>query len=104
MLYSHTVAEMQPLSNWNQISFSGPFRGNPRRSQMPGGRKPRENGRHQYRIELVGKRRSDGSLFVTSPNLVPFSAVLVDGNWQGVLSVLKTFLTTNFGPVKDLRL
>lgn len=58
----------------------------------------------QYRIELHGKRRSDGSLFVTSSNLPPFSAVLIDGKWEEVLTLLEGFLKANFGPVKDIRL
>jgi hypothetical protein len=66
--------------------------------------KQRKNIWKEYRIELVGKRRSDGSMFVTSPNLGPFSAVLSDGRWEDVLSFLKKFLEVNFGRVKDLRL
>ena len=58
----------------------------------------------EYRIELIGKRRADGSLFVTSPNLGPFSAVLSDGRWEDVLTFLKKFLEVNFGRVKDMRL
>jgi hypothetical protein len=58
----------------------------------------------EYRIELVGRLRTDGSLFVTSPNLRPFSAVLPNGKWEGVLEVLKVFLKANVGPVKDMRL
>lgn len=58
----------------------------------------------EYRIELVGKRRHDGSLFVTSTNMAPFSAVLPDDNWEDVLGFLRQFLEANFGHVKNLRL
>jgi hypothetical protein len=58
----------------------------------------------EFRIELVGKRRDDGSLFVTSPNLRPFSAVIHDGNWEEVLQYLQKFLEVNVGPVRGLRL
>ena len=56
------------------------------------------------RIDLVGKRRGDGSLFVTSRNMPPFNAVIPDGKWESVLQYLLRFLEVNFGPVKDLRL
>ncbi len=58
----------------------------------------------EYRIQLEGRRRADGSLFVTSSNLPLFSAVLTDGKWEDVLKFLKKFLQINFGRVKDLRL
>lgn len=58
----------------------------------------------EFRIELVGKRREDGSLFVTSSNMAPFSAVLHDGKWDDILKYLRKFLEVNFGPVKELRL
>jgi hypothetical protein len=58
----------------------------------------------EYRIELNGKRREDGSLFVTSSNLRAFSAVLPGGRWNGVVAILEKFLKINFGPVKDIRL
>jgi hypothetical protein len=60
--------------------------------------------RKEYKIELVGKRRPDGSLFVTSPNLGPFSAVLSTGRWDDVIVFLKKFLEVNFGRVIELRL
>ncbi|WP_131522930.1 hypothetical protein [Nitrobacter sp. Nb-311A] len=60
--------------------------------------------RKEYKIELVGKRRSDGSLFVTSPNLGPFSAVLRTGRWEDVIGFLKKFLEVNIGRVVELRL
>ena len=57
-----------------------------------------------YRIELVGTRRSDGSMFVTSPSLPMFSAVLPDSKWEGITKFLKAFLEINFGRVKEMRL
>lgn len=70
---------------------------------MPSARKPRA-AKREYRINLVGKRRSDGSLFITSPNMAFFSAVLPDGSWDDVLSHLREFIEINFGRVSDLRL
>jgi hypothetical protein len=67
-------------------------------------KKARNKSEYHFRIELKGKVRDDGSLFVTSSNLPPFSAVIEDGNWTGVLKYLKRFLEVNFGPVKELRL
>jgi hypothetical protein len=58
----------------------------------------------EFRINLEGRRRPDGSLFVTSSNLKPFSAVLEDGNWEAVKPFLERFLEVNFGRVRDLRL
>jgi hypothetical protein len=58
----------------------------------------------EFNIMLVGRRREDGSMFVLSPNLKPFSAVLDDGRWESVLPYLRKFLEVNFGKVKDLRL
>jgi hypothetical protein len=58
----------------------------------------------EFRIDLVGKRREDGSLFVTSPNMTAFSAVLYDGEWEEVTKYLRKFLEVNFGKVKELRL
>jgi hypothetical protein len=58
----------------------------------------------EFNIRLVGKRREDGSMFVTSPNMKPFSAVLHDGRWEDVLTYLRNFLEVNFGKVKELRL
>lgn len=58
----------------------------------------------EFNIRLLGKRREDGSMFVTSPNMKPFSAVLNDGEWENVLPYLRKFLEVNFGKVKDLRL
>jgi len=58
----------------------------------------------EFNIKLVGKRREDGSMFVSSPNMKPFSAVLHDGQWEGVLPYLRKFLVVNFGKVKDLQL
>ena len=58
----------------------------------------------EVRIELEGKLRPNGSLFVTSTNLTPFSAVLEDGNWDNVIPFLKRFLEVNYGGVGDLRL
>ena len=57
-----------------------------------------------YRIELVGKRRGDGSWFVTSPNLGPFSAVLKEANWDHVLPFVRKFLEVNFGAVAEMHL
>lgn len=58
----------------------------------------------EYRIELKGRKRADGSLFVTSDNLPHFSAILQDGNWDDVLLYLEKFLAANFGEVRELRL
>jgi hypothetical protein len=58
----------------------------------------------EFNIGLVGKRREDGSMFVTSPNMKPFSAVLYDGRWESVLPYLRKFLEVNFGEVRGLRL
>lgn len=58
----------------------------------------------EFNIMLIGKRREDGSMFVTSPNMKPFSAVLHNGKWESVLPYLRKFLEVNFGKVKDLRL
>jgi hypothetical protein len=58
----------------------------------------------EYRIELVGSRRDDGSMFVTSPSLTMFSAVLPDSKWEGITGFLKSFLELNFGRVKEMRL
>ena len=58
----------------------------------------------EFNIKLVGKRREDGSMFVSSPNMTPFSAVLNDDRWEGVLPYLRKFLGANFFNVKDLRL
>lgn len=60
--------------------------------------------KREYRIELISKRRTDGSMFVTSPNLSPFSAVAKDGEWDDVLSLLRSFLEINIGAVIELRL
>jgi hypothetical protein len=64
----------------------------------------KKSARKEYKIELIGKRRADGSLFVTSPNLGPFSAVLPNGRWEDVLVYLKKFLEVNIGRVIELRL
>ncbi len=64
----------------------------------------KSGGLREFNIRLVGKRREDGSMFVTSPNMKPFSAVLHDGKWESVLPYLRKFLEINFGKVKDLRL
>jgi hypothetical protein len=58
----------------------------------------------EFSIRLVGKRREDGSMFVTSPNMKPFSAVLHDGQWESVLPYLRKFLEVNYFKVKELRL
>lgn len=58
----------------------------------------------EFRIELTGSRRADGSMFVTSPSLPMFSAILEDARWEGVKAFLKEFLEANFGRVKELRL
>jgi hypothetical protein len=58
----------------------------------------------EYHISLAGKTREDGSLFVTSPNLPPFSAVIADGNWNSVTDHLQRFIEVNFGRVKTIRL
>lgn len=58
----------------------------------------------EFRITLVGKRREDGSMFVTSPNMPPFSAVLHSGKWDDVLIYLRKFLEVNLCTVKELRL
>ena len=58
----------------------------------------------EFRIELVGKLRENGTLFVTSPNLGFFSAVLEDGDWEAVIPYIRKFLEANFGPVKAVRL
>ena len=42
-------------------------------------------------IELVGKDRSDGSMFVSCPKLTFFTAVVDQGDWQaGLHPVPKT--------------
>jgi len=58
----------------------------------------------EFRIELVGNCREDGSMFVTSPNLSHFSAVLPDGEWEEVLDYLKKFLEANVGKVKSMKI
>jgi hypothetical protein len=49
-----------------------------------------------------GTSREDGSIFVTSPNLPHFSAVLPDGEWEGVVNFLKMFIEANVGNVKSI--
>ena len=58
----------------------------------------------EYNIRLEANRRDDGTLFVTSPNLAPFSAVLADGRWEDIVIYLRKFLETNVGKVTSIRL
>jgi hypothetical protein len=62
---------------------------------MPSKTAPRE-----LYIGLSGKRRDDGSLFITSTNASYFSAVVAD--WNDVLVHLKKYLEVNVGTVADL--
>ena len=59
--------------------------------------------KHSYYIRLQGKRRDDGSLFVTCDDIPFFSAVASD--WDGeVLSILTTSLeANNVGRVVEVR-
>jgi hypothetical protein len=58
----------------------------------------------EYNIRLEGKRRDDGTIFVTSPNLPPFSAILADGQWEDIIGYLRRFLEVNVGKVRSMRL
>lgn len=54
-------------------------------------------------VGLIGKRRDDGSMFITSPNLALFSAIVQDRDWDSALALLKAHIEANLGKVTNLR-
>lgn len=55
-----------------------------------------------FYIELRGKFRDDGTMFVKCPKLPFFSAVVAQDDWSAVLAILKASLEMNFGPVSKI--